>query len=352
MIYYDTTKAARSGHHSGIQRVSARLRAELGAIVGEKLIGVRWDAPTRRWTRADGSPVALEAADWLLTPELFSEEERPGFGAWIAQPGCRTAAVYYDAIPMKFPQTTWPHSVARHPGYLKLLAGFERVLAISETSRVEIEDYWTWGQMPRRATVTAFPLGADGSGRPRARNRERPAGAPALLMVGILEPRKNQLLLVDAAERLWAEGVDFTVHLVGRVNPHFGGPVERRVRALALRHPGLRYHGPLADGQLAELAEQCIAGVFPSQAEGNGVPVIEALWSGLPCMCSDIPALVEHAKGGGCLSLPGNDVAAWTDGLRSVVTDERLVGELVRAALNRSLPTWRESAEAVLAALG
>ena len=205
--------------------------------------------------------------------------------------------------------------------------------------------------MPRRAKVTAFPLGADGSGRPRARNRERPAGTPALLMVGILEPRKNQMLLLDAAERLWAEGLDFTVHLVGRVNPNFGGPVEKRVRALALRCPGLSYHGPLDDDAVAELSERCIAAVFPSRAEGNGLPVIEALWSGLPCVCSDIPALVEHASGGGCLTLPGDDVTAWTDGLRRVLTDDRLVGELVRAALNRSLPTWRESAEAVVAAL-
>jgi len=351
VIYYDTTKAARSGHHSGIQRVSAQLRAELGALVGETLGAVRWDGVAHRWARADGSPVVLAAADWVFTPELFSEAERPGFSAWLAKPGCRTAAVFHDAIPLKFPQTTWPQSVARHPGYMKLLASLDRVLANSAASRDELEGYWAWGRMPRRAKVTAFPLGADGSGRPRARNRERPAGAPALLMVGILEPRKNQMLLLDAAERLWAEGLDFTVHLVGRVNPHFGGPVEKRVRALALRCPGLSYHGPLDDDAVAELSERCIAAVFPSSAEGNGLPVIEALWSGLPCVCSDIPALVEHASGGGCLTLPGDDVTAWTDGLRRVLTDDRLVGELVRAALNRSLPTWRESAEAVVAAL-
>ena len=352
MIFYDVTKAARSGHHSGIQRVGARLRAELGALAGERLVTVVWSQQARGWVRPDGSAAASAATDWLFTPELFSEEERPGFAAWLAQPACRTAAVFYDAIPLKFPQTTWPHSVARHPGYLKLLAGFERVLAISETSRDELEGYWNWGRMPRRAHVLAFPLGADGCGQPRARNRELPAGEPALLLVGILEPRKNQLLLLDAAERLWAEGLDFTVHLVGRVNPHFGAEVERRVRALAARRPGLRYHGPLDDAQVAALAAQCRVAVFPSQAEGNGLPVIEALWRGLPCVCSDIAALQEHARGGGCVVLPAGNVAAWTAGLRTLLTDDQRIGELVRATLNRSLPTWRESAQAVLAALG
>jgi len=351
VIYFATTKAARSGHHSGLLRVSACLRAELAASLGERLVAVHWDGVARRWARADGSAIAPAEADWVFTPELFSEAERPGFSAWLAKPGCRTAAIFHDAIPLKFPQTTWPQSVARHPGYMKLLASFDCVLANSAASRVELEGYWAWGQMPRRAKVQALSLGADGSGRPRVRNRERPAGAPALLMVGILEPRKNQVLLIDAAERLWAEGLDFTVHLVGRVNPHFGGPVEKRVHAVALRRPGLRYHGSLPDSDVAALAEQCVAAVFPSQAEGNGLPVIEALWGGLPCVCSDIPALREHADGGGCMTLPCGDVEAWTDGLRRVLIDDRLVGELTRAALNRELPTWCQSAEAVVAAL-
>jgi glycosyltransferase involved in cell wall biosynthesis len=205
--------------------------------------------------------------------------------------------------------------------------------------------------MPRRAQVLTFPLGADGSGRPRARNRELPSGPPALLMVGILEPRKNQLLLLAAAEQLWAEGIEFDVHLVGRVNPHFGTDVERRVRASAARHPGLRYHGPLDDERVAALAEQCRAAVFPSLAEGNGLPVIEALWGGLPCVCSDIPALQEHARGGGCVVLPGGEVAAWAAGLRELLTDDQRIGELVRATLNRALPTWHDSAAAVSAAL-
>ena len=61
--------------------------------------------------------------------------------------------------------------------------------------------------------------------------------------------------------------------------------------------------------------------------------------------------MADDAGGGGCLTLSVNDMAAWIEGLRRVLTDERLVGELTRAALNRPLPTWRESAEAVLAVL-
>ena len=77
MIYFDTTKAARSGHHSGIQRVGARLRAELGALSGDGLRAVRWDGRARRWQTADGAAVAPGPEDWLFTPELFSEGSAP-----------------------------------------------------------------------------------------------------------------------------------------------------------------------------------------------------------------------------------------------------------------------------------
>lgn len=351
MIYFDVTKAARSGHHSGLLRVSARLRAGLEERLGGEVMAVRWAAVARQWVRADGAAVAPAKTDWLFTPELFSETERPGFTTWLSSPGCRTAAVYHDAIPLRYPQITWPQSVARHPGYMKLLASFDRVLANSESSRSELEAYWMWAGLPRRPDITVLPLGADGAGRPRVRNRERPAGAPEVLLVGILEPRKNQTLLLDAADRLWASGLEFTVHLVGRVNPHFGGAIERRVRGTALRQPLLRFHGALADAEVAALAERSVVAVCPSIAEGNGLPVLEALWAGLPCLVSDIPALREHAAGGGCLVLPCGDTDVWTTGLRQVLTDELLLDQLVRGALNRTLPTWRDSAEAVLAVL-
>jgi hypothetical protein len=69
---------------------------------------------------------------------LFSEEERPGFTAWLEARPCRAAAIFHDAIPLKLPQITWPRSVARHPGYLKLLAQFDRIWAVSAASREEL----------------------------------------------------------------------------------------------------------------------------------------------------------------------------------------------------------------------
>ena len=56
----------------------------------------------------------------------------------------RTLAVFHDAIPLKHPQETWPKSVARHPSYMRLLGKFSRVLAVSASSRAELQAYWSW----------------------------------------------------------------------------------------------------------------------------------------------------------------------------------------------------------------
>ena len=116
MIYLDTTNASSWSHGSGLARVSRRLAAELG----DAATCVRWPELPR--ARQD---------DWYLTPELFSEAERPGFGEFLKRRPCRLAAIYHDAIPIRFPDITWPASVGRHPSYMKLLSRFDRVWAVS-----------------------------------------------------------------------------------------------------------------------------------------------------------------------------------------------------------------------------
>jgi glycosyltransferase involved in cell wall biosynthesis len=359
MIHFDTTKSGRAGHASGLNRVSARLRDELGASATP----VAWHPGRREWrVVATNAPVAWRADDWLLTGELFNEAERPGFTDFLAARRCRTAAIYYDAIPVKLPHITWPQSVARHPAYLDLLAEFDRVLAISEASAAELQDFWRWQGRTPRATVIPFVLGADFNRRPRAAAavRSEPAGGelaelaegpPALLCVGILEPRKNQLFLLDVCEALWREGLRFDLHLVGRVNPHFGQPVAARAKALRQAGRPVTHHEGVDDATLLRLYGTARATVFPTIAEGCGLPVLESLWMGVPCVCSDLPVLRENADDGGCVPVAVNDAAVWAGALRRVLTDDAAWRALVAEATARPLPTWAGAAQQLRAAL-
>jgi glycosyltransferase involved in cell wall biosynthesis len=343
MIYFDVTKSGKAGHRSGLTRVSSRLLGELGTAA----VPVTWDAV---WREArDGKPVSPSAADWLLTGELFSEEERPGLGEFLRTRLCRAAAIFHDAIPLRHPDITWPQSVARHPGYMKMLAGFDRVWADSEASRRDLAGFWQWQGVEKAPPIDVLALGADFSAQPRAASRLGPP-ASSLLCIGILEPRKNQLFLLEVCERLWSEGLAFELHLVGRVNPHFGAPVVAKIDALRRRHPGLRYHKAADDAKVAALYATARASVFPTLAEGCGLPLLESLWMGVPCVCSDLPVLRENT-GGGCLPVAPNDRAAWTAALRQVLTDDTLNVRLGIEALTRPLPTWAGAAQVLRAEL-
>ena len=61
-----------------------------------------------------------------------------------------------------------------HPGYLSLLAEFDRVLAISRASADELREFWEWQGRAPRASVTALTLGADFNRRPRTTSVVRP----------------------------------------------------------------------------------------------------------------------------------------------------------------------------------
>lgn len=328
MIFLDVTKTHAARHRSGLMRVGTRLAQSFGLAAA----GIAWP----EWDRA------VKRGDWFLTPELFSESERPGFNAFLEARPCRFAAIFHDAIPLKHPHITWPHSVARHPEYMKRLARFDRVWAVSEASRRELLGFWQWQGIETPPPVDVLTLGADFNGAPRTTER-RPSSLPQLLCVGILEPRKNQLFLLDVCERLWAEGLQFELHLVGRVNPYFGAAVLARIKTLRRKYRGLRFHDSASDSEVAKLYASVRATVFPTIAEGCGLPLLESLWQGVPCVCSDLPVLRENADGGGCVAVKLNDLAAWHAALRGVLTDDGLRARLTAEAVSRPLPTWGEA---------
>ena len=346
MIYYDTTKMGSARHRSGLMRLSSRIREELGTVVTE----VAWDGRQRAFAAGkERRKVDFAPADWLLTVEQFCEEDRPGFRAFVARPPCRLAAMFHDAIPVRWPHITWPQSVRRHPEYMKLLAGFDRTWAISAATRRDFAEFWRWQGVEPKAATEVIALGADFDGGNRVvRDPVLPKGRPALLGVGIIEPRKNQGFLLDVAEALWRDGLDFELHIVGRVNPHFGPPLVARMAALQKREARFRFHAAAGDRELARLYASARAVVFPTIAEGNGLPLLEALWRGVPCVASDLPVLRENADAGGCLLARVNDAADWAAKIRTVLTDAGENRRLQREAMSRPLPRWSQTARTLI----
>jgi len=333
VIFFDETKSVKAKHASGLMRVNRRLREELG----RNITPVEWG----RWDYSAAKP-----DDWYLTTEMFDADTRPAFREFLADPPCRLAALFPDAIPLQHPRIVWPHAVARHPHYMDALSRFDHVFAISEKVRRDLRGFWQWQGKNPTTQVSVLPLGADFDGSHRSQSvRTRPQRS--LLCVGIVEPRKNQSFLLDVAESLWREGEAFDLHFIGRINPHFGREIAQRIKRSAVRFQGLHFHERASDEVFAGLLERSRAVLFPTIAEGCGLPVLEALWRGLPCVCSDLPVLQENTQQGGCLALSLNDLEAWRSGLRRILNDDDYWSTLASEAVTRTLPCWKDAAQII-----
>jgi len=190
------------------------------------------------------------------------------------------------------------------------------VLAVSErTKRDAIELY---GLDPDTITVT--PHGVDPAFSPG----EGQAG-DYLLFVGAVQARKDPLAALAAARA------------VGRPLVVVGPEREPDV-ARALRDGGADVRGWVEQGELAELYRGAAALVLPSRFEGFGIPVLEAMASGVPVVLSDDPALREVAGEAGSYA-EGGDLAGAVS--RALADRSRYV----RAGLERaSRFSWEETA--------
>jgi len=336
MIYFDVTKTSASSHHSGLTRVSQSLVTAFGS----RVTPVVWDSWDKQVTQED----------WFITAELFSEDERPGITAFLEAKACKTAAIFHDLIPLRFPHMTWPKSVARHPTYVKLLAHFTRVFSVSEYSRQDILAFWKWQGINDFPKMDLLSLGADFNTQERQTHTSQPSEA-CFLCVGIIEPRKNQSLILQVCKTLWDEGLKFEMHFAGRVNPHFGKPILDEINEASRSYPELHFHAHFSDAQMKALYARASASLFPTRAEGCGLPLLESLYSGVPCICSDLIVLKENTDLGGCLSLKADDLLVWTDAVRSLILEPRRLSELRSQAQSRPLPTWANAAELILTTL-
>ena len=127
--------------------------------------------------------------------------------------------------------------------------------------------------------------------------------APTFAMVGTIEPRKGHAQALDAFERLWAQGLDVRLAIVG-AEGWKGLPDSRRrtIPALMARlrsHPELGrrlfvLHGA-SDAYLDRIYAASVCLLAASEGEGFGLPLIEAARHGIPLLARDLPVFREVA---------------------------------------------------------
>jgi glycosyltransferase involved in cell wall biosynthesis len=260
---------------------------------------------------------------------------------------------------LSVPQVTTIHDVVfkRHPETHGLLAKgvdilvplaarrSERVITDSEASKSDIVRFL---ELPADHVDVAplgpgIPEGIEGPPPAEIRDRFELGDSPLVLSVLAKKPHKNATRLIEAFA-LVPQGV--------LVMPGYSTNHERELRErIDDAGLGARIHllGWVDDTLLDGLYRAADCFVFPSLAEGFGLPVLEAMIRGVPVACSNTTSLPEVA-GDAALLFDPIDVEAIAISICRILEDRELAERMGRAGRERAARfTWEETARQTLA---
>jgi glycosyltransferase involved in cell wall biosynthesis len=219
-----------------------------------------------------------------------------GFRRWVAGADVRPVYFVHDLIPITHPQFCRAGEAARHLERMRtVLATGCGVIANSRATLDDLARFADSEGLAQPPGVVAWL--ASPHLQPQAQSADV-SERPAFVVVGTIEARKNHLLLLRVWRRL--------VERLGAGAPRLmiigqRGWEADEVFDILNRDQTLREHvvevNDCSDTRLAWHLANARALLFPSWAEGFGLPLVEALGFGCPAIASDLPAFREIGQG-------------------------------------------------------
>lgn len=286
-----------------------------------------------------------------VLPEVVLEEGRTRrMEALLRFSRSRGAAIGFDTVPITSGETAADDVPPRFALELAALRHADRIATISAAAACEYEGWRTMvrsmglpGPEIREVALAVEAVAPDPEALAEAGARYCVPTLPMVLCVGSHEPRKNHLAVLHAAERLWRDGVEFSLVFVGG-NAWKSEGFSRRLAELAAAGRPVESVLGISDRLLWALYTLARCTVFPSLNEGFGLPVAESLASGTPVVTSSFGSMLEIAEGGGALTVDPRDDAALAAAMRALLTDDVLHHELTVQARGRTSRTWDQYA--------
>ncbi|MGR3435204.1 MAG: glycosyltransferase family 4 protein [Shimia sp.] len=359
--------ASRAGRMlTGVDRVErAYLRALLGR--GDPLWGLcrtRWGYLLLDRTGLEGLAAALEAGSWdiaRLRRMAMARAPRMGLRALLRQVpdgaaylnvghsnlnrrtldgvatrGMQVTVLIHDVIPIQFPHFQRPGVEMRFDGMIRRVAQTADLVIYNSAdtaarARLAMEIV---GRVP--PDIVAH-LGVERAAPDPGAAAGLGIDGPYFVTVGTIEPRKNHALLLDVWE---AERPDATLVIAGSRGWNNAATFAR----LDARPPGVIEAPGLGDAAVAGLMAGARGLLFPTFAEGFGLPPLEAASLGTPVVVADLPVLRELMGDIPVYASP-HDAYPWRQAIKAL-----LEGAPSSAARPRPFdpPTWQAHFNAVL----
>lgn len=275
---------------------------------------------------------------------VVSQYVRPLFSS------CPTMSVIHDVLFLDFPESfSWTYRTVR-----KLLFGWSArqssfVSTVSRYSAERIAAHYRIDQ----SRILIIPNGVDpdfiaAEKQPQMHNAR---STMRLLSVSRLEKRKRHEWGIVAIDALAEDGIDSKLTIVGGGDGDYAAELRALVEEARVergRHITLK--SGLSIEELVNEYTNTDLFLFPSEAEGFGIPIIEAAAAGLPCVCSNGGALEELEGQFSGISFLSGDAHAFLVAVRTVAAN--LEDYRTAAAKKRKMVAatynWESAAEAYL----
>jgi len=283
--------------------------------------------------------------------------------AALRRDGVKVYFIVYDLLPILFPQYFPEVLQSLHKLWIETLGYFDGAICIS---RAVAEELLVWyrnrgPQSLRRFKIGWFHLGADIEASIPTHGLLMDAEArlsvfrsvPSFLMVGSIEPRKGYLQTLEAFTQLWQEGININLIIIGNEGwKDLPDDMRRNIPVIAgvLRnHPELNkrlfWLEGISDEYLGKVYAASTCLIAASEAEGFGLPLIEAAEHKLPIIARDIPVFREVA-GEHAFYFNGIEPQALVDAVGQWLELESQ-GKAPRSD-NMPRLTWKQSAEQLM----
>jgi glycosyltransferase involved in cell wall biosynthesis len=224
------------------------------------------------------------------------------FTDWMVPPGRPRVRVtmIHDLGPLRYPERLHPRTVRMHTATARAAAKCDVVFTNAEYTANDVAERLG---ISRDRVRVAYP-GVDARYRPDGERHD--IRRPYVFTTATQDWRKNRVV-VEAALKLLAD----------------------ELALLSLGHGGLGY---IADEELPALYRGAEVFAYPSRFEGFGIPIIEAMACGVPCVVSSHPSL-DEACGDAAVRADPESPEAFAEAIRRALTERE---ELVARGLSHA----------------
>lgn len=254
-------------------------------------------------------------------------------------PGLNLAMVH-DLTPLRYPQYFKQASplfrlmLCHKPGLRFLLQQADRLLTVSESTRQDILAVLPSSPRPNSRTraVQVIPLAA---APPEPIQASAPLSEPYLLQVGRADPHKNQWGLLQAYARLpHPLQSQYMLVFAGPEDPRYTPALKTEIQRLQLTSR-VHFTGSLSATGLHRFYQHAHLFIMPSYYEGFGLPILEAMQYGVPCVLAQVASLPE-VGGRAAHYIPPEDPQSMAKAITKILTSPTLHQRMAEASRQRA----------------